>query len=611
MESLFKSLFLESVHGKSDQSMVEALIDYVRGLQQRSSSSNSDSSSDDGHFKFIIVGTGMGGGAVARMLIENQQKVLVIERGKTEFLTHCLNTSRPHFEHENQKAPGRDNELLYNMLPGKWDLAPSDSSQSSPEDPDPSSCGGKPWYGIGGRSLFWSLETPEIGKDVAKANFPSEIADSLWDTADQQVGIDDLPGHSGSTITVHGKEGWYTKAARLLANSPPGDLAYASTRDDIKTAEAKLNNAVKNFAQDQAVAVPQGAEFTDGSQLYYFPQGAYSTADWLVDQMYKKDKPSKIVCGVEVVNFSLNEDGDTVEQLTLRDSEGIHNLPVDPRTKVVLCAGTVNTAAIALRSGKKRKADFQKNHKFVGQGLTDHEIWMAKYSKRITPEQVGEQPLELSCNVKVNGNPALLTICIHAEKFYGHGFATGEANPEPKKSDLFNVLNVMLEFEAPLNESGEVILSGSGFTSVLDTKPLLQIKRKRLDSSPAFDHQLKEIVKSVRTTFDFEGVDEPQLAKWGSVAHEVGTMRMDRPNHSGGLDKGVVDSDLRVHDVKNLYVCDLSVFPLSPTANPSKTLTALAMRLADHLVNIGDEDDKKVSFSLLSFGVTLTDGRNE
>ncbi|KAH7317043.1 hypothetical protein B0I35DRAFT_479825 [Stachybotrys elegans] len=590
MGSLFESLFLKSVNGELGQSMAEALVGYVKGLQQRAASSSSGSSSDDGQ---------LGGGALARMLVEDGQKVLVIERGKTDFLTHCLNTSRPHFDHESQKSPGRDNELLYNMLPGKCDLAPSDSSQSSSEEPDASACGGKPWYGIGGRSLFWSLESHEIGENVVKANSPSEIADSLWGTADQQVGGDDLPGHDGSTITMPSKEGWYTKAARLLANSPPGDVAYASAKGDITIAEAKLNSAVQKFAQDQTVAVPQGAEFADGSRLYYFPQGGYSTADWLVDHMYKKDKLSKIVCGVEVVSFSLNTKGDTVEALTLRDINGIHNLPVDAHTKVVLCAGTVNTAAIALRSGKKSKADFQKNHKLVGQGLTDHEIWIAKYWKRITRDQIGEQPLELGCNVKVNENPALLTVCIHAEKFYGHGFSTGEANPETKESDLVNVLNIMLEFEAPLNESGKVTLSGSDSASAADRKPLLQIKRKRLDSSQAFEDDLRDIVKSIGTTFGFEGVDQPQLATWGSVAHEVGTMRMDRPNSSGGLDTGVVDSDLKVHDVKNLYVCDLSVFPLSPTANPSKTLTALAMRLADYLRHLEEDDDKRVSFKPL------------
>jgi choline dehydrogenase-like flavoprotein len=46
---------------------------------------------------------------------------------------------------------------------------------------------------------------------------------------------------------------------------------------------------------------------------------------------------------------------------------------------------------------------------------------------------------------------------------------------------------------------------------------------------------------------------------------------------------GVVNSDLKFLAYDNLYVCDNSVFPTSPAANPSLTLAALALRLATHL----------------------------
>ena len=39
----------------------------------------------------------------------------------------------------------------------------------------------------------------------------------------------------------------------------------------------------------------------------------------------------------------------------------------------------------------------------------------------------------------------------------------------------------------------------------------------------------------------------------------------------------------RVLNYENLFVCDNSVFPASPAANPSLTLAVLALRLADHL----------------------------
>jgi choline dehydrogenase-like flavoprotein len=60
--------------------------------------------------------------------------------------------------------------------------------------------------------------------------------------------------------------------------------------------------------------------------------------------------------------------------------------------------------------------------------------------------------------------------------------------------------------------------------------------------------------------------------------HHMGTTRM-HPDPT----RGVVDADCRVHGVANLYVAGSSVFPTSGTANPTLTIVALALRLADHL----------------------------
>jgi choline dehydrogenase-like flavoprotein len=60
--------------------------------------------------------------------------------------------------------------------------------------------------------------------------------------------------------------------------------------------------------------------------------------------------------------------------------------------------------------------------------------------------------------------------------------------------------------------------------------------------------------------------------------HHMGTTRMhDDPK------RGVVDANARVHGLANLSVAGSSVFPTVGCANPTLTIVALALRLADHL----------------------------
>ncbi len=74
------------------------------------------------------------------------------------------------------------------------------------------------------------------------------------------------------------------------------------------------------------------------------------------------------------------------------------------------------------------------------------------------------------------------------------------------------------------------------------------------------------------------GAAEDDLVKGGGIYHPGGTTRM-------GLtpDDGVVDRDLRVFGLDNLYVLSTSVLPTGGGANPTMMLLMLAMRCIDHL----------------------------
>lgn len=78
--------------------------------------------------------------------------------------------------------------------------------------------------------------------------------------------------------------------------------------------------------------------------------------------------------------------------------------------------------------------------------------------------------------------------------------------------------------------------------------------------------------------YDMDSV-EHEMTRYGAYGgHHLGTARMGTdPRNS------VVDSNCRVHGIDNLFIASSAVFPTSSQANPTLTIVALALRLADHL----------------------------
>jgi glucose dehydrogenase len=78
-----------------------------------------------------------------------------------------------------------------------------------------------------------------------------------------------------------------------------------------------------------------------------------------------------------------------------------------------------------------------------------------------------------------------------------------------------------------------------------------------------------------------EGETESTRLTYGGAGHLMGTYRMgDRKQPK----QSVVDSYQRSHDHPNLFLVGSGTFPTVGTANPTITLSALALRTADHIV---------------------------
>jgi choline dehydrogenase-like flavoprotein len=150
-----------------------------------------------------------------------------------------------------------------------------------------------------------------------------------------------------------------------------------------------------------------------------------------------------------------------------------------------------------------------------------------------------------------------------------------------------------------LEINGEQIPTPESRIYLSDEKDELGIPRVVVDwrYSAQDIHSVKETLKVLQEELTRLGIGElefdentleDELLRFGAYGgHHIGTARM-------GTDPmtSVVDRNCKVHDVGNLYIAGSAVFPTSSQANPTLTLTALAVRLADHIMGLFSQEKK-------------------
>ncbi len=134
------------------------------------------------------------------------------------------------------------------------------------------------------------------------------------------------------------------------------------------------------------------------------------------------------------------------------------------------------------------------------------------------------------------------------------------------------------------NPDSRITLAGS--------EDALGVPRVRLDwRLTDLDRRTLEVMaQTVRAEFQRLGVAQVEVAPWLMNERERWTEQIAGPFHPTGTTRmasdptrGVVDATCRVYGVRNLYIAGSSVFPTSGYANPTFTIIALAIRLADQL----------------------------
>jgi choline dehydrogenase-like flavoprotein len=512
-----------------------------------------DVSNDKEGYDIIIVGTGIGGGVLAADLFDTNSKVgfaakkiLVIERGNLLFHSHCLNAARPSGLAEDR---GQQNDTFFSAFRGTWPGT----------DPDIKNWNGGPIYCLGGRSSVWGLFAPRVHDRTLEENFPKQVREELIDE-------------------------YYEKAEKLMKLSLPVTKPRHQHLIDRLNATANPQTGVQ--WQWGRIA----SEFSD-TKNYDFAEGAYSSIDRLLEIAMSKPVVNKveqehinfrILLGVEVLK--INWQGNTASGVRVKAASGEFDFKLKTDGKVVLCAGSVDSPVILLRSGYPLYAK-------GGCRLTDHEIlFRAKSFRYRNPNDradIGSMKLQTYASVGHN-DVVLMNMSIDASTFLPR--SKTPFNDLPKWIMVFIKRN-------PLVQESNIELR--------DDKPFVTIKRTVDKDANDKERVMQDLTqKAEKAISDVLKVDFLSDPKWGdeyfkvlglgAVAHELGTIPMPQAN----VREGCIDENLKLREREGVYVCDLSVFPYSPEANPTLTLAALAIRLSRTLVSrrrvILSSDEKNV-----------------
>ena len=225
--------------------------------------------------------------------------------------------------------------------------------------------------------------------------------------------------------------------------------------------------------------------------------------------------------------------------------------------KLIICNGGIESNVLILNSLKKGKLRNLKNKKFVGKYFMDHPkcyVGEIKYPKKNLIEDL---KLKYKKNIRTYSGLSLF---------------------EKKK----RILNTYIRFE--------------------EKKSLLYFKKKLLvkiflEMEPRFrnkiyldnnmckinllisNKEIKTSIKLIKEIVNFFSV-KPNLEKLKFDQDDL----IDASHHMGGLSyPKIVDKDLMIKGIPNIFCCSSSIFPTSGSVNPTLIICALSERLSEHL----------------------------
>ena len=515
----------------------------------------------NGHYDVVIIGTGAGGGTLARKLAPSGKRILILERG--DFVKR---------EPDNWNSRAVNVEGKYNTKEVWYDR------DGKPLHPHTN-------YNVGGNTKFYGAALFRMRKeDFGELRHYDGISPA-WPISYEEL------------------EPFYTQAEQLYHVHGNGgeDPTEPPRSADFPFPAVSHESRIQHLADDFAAAgvtpfhVPLGIQIKENDRTSSCVRCA--TCDGFPCLLNAKSDAH--VCGIEpALNFS---------NVTLLTNSMVKKLETDASGRnvsavvveregnterysanlVVVAAGAINSAALLLRSANEQ-----------------HPNGLANSSDQVGRNYMGHVNSVLLAVSKCP-NPTVFQKTLAVNDYY---FGS-EDFPYPMGHISFvgKLDGVTLSAGAPAIAPGfaldqmakhsldfwltteDLPRSENRVTLNKDSDIVLSYKPNNVEAHKKLQEKLKALMKAQRKC-DMHGGECHQglfarnlyLAEQiplAGVAHQNGTLRFgDDPAAS------VLDRNCKAHDLDNLYVVDGSFFPSSSAVNPALTIMANALRVGRHLL---------------------------
>lgn len=520
----------------------------------------------------IVVGTGIGGATIGYALAKKGWKVLFLEKGSADFLKATAPAVGDYAEHFKDEW-SEFSELL--IQAGRYAEPIRDSSSDRPYDFTPLI-----GQGAGGSSSLYGM--------VMERFFPEDfdITPFFGDTTEE-----DLP--LKWPISYQELMPYYKKAEALYRVRGQKDPLRKDQLEEL-TAPPSLSPPNQEIFQTltkrglHPYHMPMACDYKPGCKEclgFVCVHRCKNDSAKICLEPALQEEGATLLSNCEVL--SLLPKGDQVEEVLVSWLSRLIHLKAKT---VILAAGALNTPAILLNSynGKNNKG-LANSSGLVGKNLMRHfmDIYCLQTKNEIFPHTLTKQLALNDLYIReqsklgtvqavgrLHESAALVDELSQELQRKGHPLTSQlvkwfKPNLKQWLNKSVNSRMVFTGIMEDLPNSRNRVLTVSGSNRIAIHYKMSPLDRKRLKE---FRSGVKNIFQPWTVTFLKNGENNERLA------HVCGTCRFgDDPKTS------VLDPNNRSHDLKNLYVVDTSFFPTSSGINPSLTVAANALRVAEFL----------------------------